>query len=105
VIPPAPVHVSRWGELRGERKRPGTVLRVLVGGQHAGTLARDGHGWQAVHQAWALAGYRVTGCATVEEALRAVLRSGFARQLGARAASRVTWSARARRAAVRGGAR
>jgi hypothetical protein len=64
VIPPAPVHVSRWGELRGERKRrPGTVLRVLVGGQHAGTLARDGHGWQAVHQARALA-FAVGSCAS-----------------------------------------
>ena len=35
VSAPAPVQVSVWGELRGEQKLPG-VLRVLVGGQHAG---------------------------------------------------------------------
>jgi hypothetical protein len=100
-----PVTVTRWGELRGERKRPGTVLRVLVAGQSAGALARDGDGWCAVHQARALGGYRETAHASAEDAVKAILRSGFARQLGARAASRVTWSEKARRAASRGGAR
>lgn len=98
---PEPVLVVRWGELRGDRKLPGTVLRVLVGGQHAGILARGGDGWQALHQARALSGYRETVHATAEEALRAVLRSGFARTLGARAASPVHWSALAQRAACR----
>jgi hypothetical protein len=51
VNDPAPVMVTRWGELRGERKRLGTVLRVLVAGEHAGSLVRDGDGWRAAHRA------------------------------------------------------
>jgi hypothetical protein len=105
VTAPEPVYVSRWGELTGERKVGGVVLRVLVGGQHAGAIAPDGDRWRASHRARTLSRPRETEHATAEEALRAVLRSGFARHLGARAASRVHWSGKARRAAARSGAR
>ena len=37
---PAPVNVTRWGELRGEHKVPGVVLRALVVGQAAGGVER-----------------------------------------------------------------
>ena len=46
---PEPVRVSCWGELRGEKKIPG-LLRVLVGGQHAGAIMRDGAVWYAGHR-------------------------------------------------------
>src|SRR5262245_599395 len=101
---PEPVRGSCWGELRGEKKIPG-LLRVLVGGQHTGAITRDGAVWYAGHQARVLGPVTETEHATAEEALKRVLRSGFARRLGARAASPVYWSARARRAASRGGAR
>jgi Arc/MetJ family transcription regulator len=96
----APARVTCWGELRGERRLPG-VLRVLVDGQHAGAIERNGTTWHAARRARALGRVQVTEHPTVEDALRAVLRSGFARQLGARAASPVFWSDRARRAAAR----
>lgn len=103
---PAPVTVHRWRDLPGARKgMPAGLLCVLVAGQHAGAIAREGDGWAACHQARTLSPARETQHATAEEALGAVLRSGFARALGARAASRVTWTGRARRAAARGGAR
>jgi hypothetical protein len=95
----APARVSCWGELRAERRLPG-VLRVLVDGQHARALWREGAAWHARYQARVLGPVRETGHATAGEALRAVLRSGFARRLGARAASPVYWSDRARRAAA-----
>jgi hypothetical protein len=101
---PEPVRVSCWGELRGEKKIPG-LLRVLVGGQHAGAIMRDGAVWYAGHQARVLGPVTETEHATAEEALKRVLRSGFARRLGARAASPVYWSDKARRAASHGGAR
>lgn len=95
----APAAVSCWGELRAERKVPG-VLRVLVDGQHAGAVEYRGGAWAA---SWHTARYglgpssdRVTEHATAEDAVRAVIRSGWARHLGARAASRVHWSDRAR---------
>jgi hypothetical protein len=99
---PAAVSVSRWGELRGDRTLPGDVLRVLVAGQAAGGAERRGDAWAAC---WYTAGYRdrVTEHATAEDAVRAVTRSGWARRLGARAASGVYWSERARR--IAGGAR
>jgi hypothetical protein len=100
VSGPAPVAVTCWGELRGEKKLP-WVLRVLVDGQHAGAIERDGTVWRAGHQARVLGPFRETEHATAEDALRAVLRSGFARRLGARAASRVHWSDKARRAVDR----
>lgn len=98
---PAPVRVSAWGELKAERSIPG-ALRVLVGGQAAGGAERAGDGWRAV---WYTAQFRgrVTGHATAQDAVAAVVRSGWARKLGARAASPVDWSARAARRA--GGAR
>lgn len=106
---PAGVSVTAWGELRGERNLPG-ALRVLVAGQAAGGAEPRGGGWVAC---WYTARYglgsscdRVTEHATAEDAVRAVIGSGWARKLGARAGSPVTWSARARRRAVRrGGAR
>jgi hypothetical protein len=104
---PAPVQVSVWGELRGERRLPGRrmapVLRVLVAGQHAGAMEWDGHQWRAAHQARVSSKARETGHPTAGDALRAVLASGFARRLGARAASPVHWTARARQAVARTG--
>jgi hypothetical protein len=38
----APVSVTAWGELRGERKLPGAPLRVLVADQSAGGIERHG---------------------------------------------------------------
>jgi hypothetical protein len=96
----------RWRDLPGARKgMPAGLLAVMVAGQHAGAIAREGDGWAACHQARTLAPARETKHATADEAVRAVLRSGFARHLGARAASRVFWSAGASRVASRGGAR
>ena len=100
---PAPVRVTAWGELRAERNLPG-ALRVLVGGQSAGGAERAGDAWRAC---WHTAAYRdrCTEHATAEEAVRAVIRSGWARHLGARASSAVSWSARARRRAGGAGER
>jgi hypothetical protein len=95
-VPPAKVAVSCWGELAAE-KRLGGVLRVLVDGQHAGAIRRDGDMWNASRQARALAPAKESQHATAGGAVRAVLRSGFARQLGARAASPVYWTEQARR--------
>jgi len=96
-VTPAPVAVTCWGELPAERPLPG-VLRVLVGGQHAGAAERAG-GTAVAH--WSTAGSRDrrTEHASAEDAVTAVIRSGFARRLGARAASRVRWSDRALHAA------
>lgn len=38
----APVSVTVWGELRGERKLPGSPLRVLMADQAAGGVERVG---------------------------------------------------------------
>jgi hypothetical protein len=90
---PAPVTVTAWGELPAERKLPG-ALRVLVGGQAAGGAERHEDTWAAC---WYTAAYksRVTEHQTAEQAIAAVVASGWARKLGARAASPVSWSARA----------
>ena len=95
------VSVSAWGELRGERKMPGCV-RVLVDGQSAGGAERVGQLWRAC---WYTARYqdRITEHATAEEAVRAVIRSGWSRHLGARRTSTVTWTPRARRMAGEAG--
>ena len=77
---PEPVYVAAWGELRGENKRLPGVLRVLVGGQHAGAVQRTTGGWTA--QAHGLRPTPETTHATAEEALRALLRSSWARRLG-----------------------
>jgi hypothetical protein len=79
------------------------VLRVRVAGQHAGAMEWDGHLWHAVHQARVTAKARETEHATVKDALRAILRSGFARHLGARAGSPVHWTDRARQAIAKTG--
>jgi hypothetical protein len=99
-----PVSVTVWGELPAERKLPGRVLRVLVGGQSAGGAERVGDVWVATWYAGLTRSGslrdRFTEHATAEEAVRAVIRSAWARHLGARAASRVFWSDGARRAAT-----
>jgi hypothetical protein len=104
---PAPVLVSVWGELRGERPLPGRrrvpVLRVLVDGQYAGWMEWDGGLWHAAHQARVTSKHRETQHPTAQDAVRTILRSGFARRLGARAASPVHWTDRARRAVARAG--
>ncbi len=94
---PEPIAVTCWGELPAERPLPG-VLRVLVAGQHAGAAERTGSAWVAY---WYTASSRdrLTEHPSAEEAVKAVIRSGFARRLGARAASHVHWSDRARHAA------
>lgn len=105
TVAAAPVSVTVWGELRGERKLPGTVLRVLVAGQSAGGVELVDGAWRATwYAAPTRAGTmrdRCTEHATAEDAVRAVVRSAWGRRLGARAASRVAWSAKARRAAAR----
>ena len=100
---PEAVSVTIWGELRGERRLPG-ALRVLVAGQAAGGAERAGQSWLAC---WYTAAYkdRITEHETAEEAIAAVLASGWARKLGARKASRIFWSAKATRLAAKGGAR
>ena len=98
------VSVSAWGELPAERTLPG-CLRVLVAGQSAGGVERIGQTWRAC---WYTAQYRdrCTEHATAAEAVAKVIASGWARHLGARKASPLRWTAKARRlAASRGGAR
>jgi hypothetical protein len=94
---PALASVTAWGELRGDRNLPG-ALRVLVAGQAAGGAERVGEAWRA---SWHSAAYkdRCTEHATADEAVRAVVRSGWARHLGARAGSAVYWSDKAWRLA------
>ena len=48
---------------------------------------------------------RITQHATAGEVWPPVVRSGWARRLGARTASRVTWTAKARRLAAHGSGR
>jgi hypothetical protein len=94
----APVTVSAWGELPAERKLPG-CLRVLVDGQSAGGAEHVGGEWRAC---WYTAQFRdrFTEHATAEQAVATVIRSGWARKLGACKASRVNWTTKARRLAV-----
>ena len=101
TVRPASVRVSKWGELPAERTLPGCV-RVIVDGQSAGGAERAGDVWRAC---WYTAAYKdkFTIHATAEDAIRAVIASGWARRLGARKSSTVTWTPRARRMA--GGAR
>jgi len=95
---PAPVRVICWGELRGEKNIP-RVLRILVDGQHAGLFQAAEGRWFAAYQAKVMGKPIETEHASADEAVQAILRSGFARQLGARAASPVYWSDKARRRA------
>lgn len=100
-----PVSVTAWAELahRRAKKIPG-ALRVLVGGQHAGSVWFEDGAWHA--QAHGLSPGPVSDHQAAAEALSALLRSAYARRLGARAGSRVFWSAKARKLAARaGGAR
>ena len=99
-----PVSVTLWGELRGESKLP-SCLRVLVDGQSAGGCERKGGAWVACWYAGMSASGamrdRISEHATAEEAVRAVVRSAWARRLGARTSSAVGWSAKASRLAAR----
>lgn len=98
---PALVTVRAWGELPGQRNMPG-ALNVLVAGQSAGGVERLGDAWRAC---WYTAQFhgRCTAHPDAEAAVAAVIGSGWARKLGARKASGVHWSDKARRRA--GGAR
>jgi hypothetical protein len=102
------VSVTAWAELapRGGAKLPG-CLRVLVDGQSAGGAERVGGEWRACfYLAPTRAGTlrdRISVHATAEDAVKAVIRSGWARRLGARASSRVYWSAKADKLAGRTG--
>jgi hypothetical protein len=109
--PGEPVSVTAWAELatRGFAKLPG-CLRVLVDGQSAGGCERKGDVWVAYWYTGMSGSGRMrdrqTEHATAEEAVKAVTRSPWARRLGARASSRVYWSAKAAKLADRpGGAR
>lgn len=97
IVDPAYVSVSKWGELPSDRTLPG-CLRVLVDGQAAGGAERVGESWRAC---WYTAGFRdqTTEHATAGEAIAAVIASGWARRLGARKASPVRWTPKARRMA------
>lgn len=98
---PQPVTVRVWGEGRGEQKHSG-VLRVLVGGQAAGAVFRDGPAWVSVsYTAHGSVQPRRAEHRTVNDALAAVLRSAWARKLGARAASDLHWSDAAHKLASR----
>jgi hypothetical protein len=100
--PAALARVTVWGELPAERRLPG-VLRVLVAGQHAGAVQHDvDRGWIAQ---WYTASQRdrYTVYPSAESAIRAVPASGFARRLGARTATRLTYSDEARRLLARHG--
>lgn len=94
---PAPVTVTCWGELPAERRMPG-ALRVLIAGESVGGAEHTPAGWVAYRHTAARRD-RLTEHPTAGEAVTAVIRSGFARRLGARAASPVHWSACARRTA------
>ncbi len=84
----APLHVATWGEtVRHGGSLPGAV-RLVIGGQDAGSVYRAGSSWAA----------RVTGetaatlHATAGDALTAVVLSPRGRRLGWRAASRMTFT-------------
>lgn len=93
--------MTAWNELAHPGlkllKLPGCALRVLVGGQHAGAIWFEDDTWHA--EAHGLKRVPPTSHETSDEALAALLRSGWARRLGARAASRVFWSPKASKAA------
>ena len=97
IVTPAFVSVSKWGEAPGDRTLPG-CLRVLVDGQAAGGAERVGESWRACFYT---AGFRdrITEHATADDAVAAVISSGWARRLGARKASPVRWTSKARRMA------
>ena len=97
TVDPAYVSVSKWGELPGDRTLPG-CLRVLVDGQAAGGAERVAGSWRACFYT-ARFRDRITEHATADDAVNAVISSGWARRLGARKASPVRWTAKARRLA------
>lgn len=87
---------------RGEQKLP--ALRVLVAGQYVAAVWREDGAWQARYHLGSPHSYRTAetrGHKTAEAAVTAALRRGLARQLGARAASRVFWSDKAHKLAGR----
>jgi hypothetical protein len=101
TAPAMPVHVHKWGEASYEKPLR-DVVRVFIAGQHAGAVAFEDGTWHASRprpkQSWKSID---TEHASADEALNAVLRSGFARRLGARAASRVIVTPRAQKIMAR----
>lgn len=98
------MRVSAWGELRGERPAAG-LLRVLVDGQHAGSIGCEDGAWVAQWEERSRRDRplrrRLSSHGDVQGAVEAVVRSGFARSLGAAASSPVLWSDKARSRAAR----
>lgn len=96
-----PVHVHKWGEAPVEAPVANAV-RVFIAGQHAGAVVTENGTWHASrpHPTRARQSI-VTEHTSADEALKAVLRSGFARRLGARAASRVIVTPRAQKIMAR----
>lgn len=100
---PEPVAVRGYGEAAGQKNIP-DALTVLVAGQSVGGAERVEGGWLATWYKRSRSRHAYTSPhPTAEDAVAAVLASGFARGLGARKTSRVYWSERAKRRA--GGAR
>jgi hypothetical protein len=102
MTPGKPVAVISWNEVEG-RRRVRDVLQVLVGEEHAGTVAKDGDRWQA--EWFAEPGamrLQKTRHASAEEGVATVLASGWAYKLGVRDSSDVRWSQAARQIADHG---
>jgi hypothetical protein len=100
------VTVSCWGDLPGEERLP-RVLRVLVGGRHAGAVRRCEDGRWAAYPLTAAGGPELGAApafAHAAGAVRAVLSSPWAVRLGARLGGPLSWSDQARQAAERTGA-
>ena len=104
IVQPAGLSVSAWSELRG-RTRPAASASWSIASTPG--VPSAGAGWVAC---WHTAAYgrgrssdRITERPTAEEAVVAVVRSGWARRLGAPRASRGTWTPKARKLAARGG--
>jgi hypothetical protein len=99
MTPGESVQVITWNEAEG-RRQVRDVLQVLVAGEHAGTVAKDGDRWQAEWLAEpGRMRLRKTRHASAEEGIATILASGWARKLGARDSSDVRWSQAARQIA------
>ena len=92
---PQPATVRCGGEGEAKQRRPG-LLRVLIADQEVGTVAYVEGTWVA-HGRTRAGRHNMTKHSNAESAVSVVVHSGWARRLGARAASRVDWSEQARR--------
>jgi hypothetical protein len=89
--------VQCWGEQAGASPIPG-AFAVLVNGAYAGGFGAEHGSWTAVPAAAVLGADPATSShATAAAAVAAILAARAARNLGARAGSPVTWTAKARR--------